>query len=446
MRFLILLLTVMTGLVAMTGHAQASGLYSRCDTIAQARSEMPLLFVSTGCTGTVQDRIYGATAAIGGGNAQSTAALLGMVKIESGCGNMRSAGSVANGCGVYTIANGTTSAEGTTQILDGTWTQIVTSTATRNQMLSKLGPCPAGTVRPGSLLDPARTHDGVIRAQFIAFHTSLCGGGGRSVTDKDYWNGMVGVSILAADAYDSAGAGRYMNNAALSSNLTALGVNSNAITRYAVHNLGPGDGAKLLGALSSNPNQSVGNFLSSTVMNNNPGIYCAGGRRPCSPVSAAQAARNMQTTMFSGTCVSNGLRANNLPITASDMPVQGGTEAVCREGPTDTRDGTMICGTSGPAAVSEMGLDKGGGLAGRDNPDALYSMDGASRPTIAKVQAGVAKLKGYAGPAIPLTARKTCPNAVADGTSKFCTDTNAASPAGGVAATATDGPLKVDSQ
>lgn len=457
MRFLTFLLAMLVGLTALNGHAQAAGLYGHCDVIETAASEMPILMIADDCTGTLQNRMYGAVAAVSDGNAQSAAAQLGMLKVETGCGTNRNNATLATCTGLYnasarSAACPNCTASGATQITNATWQEIVTSSATRRLMIDKLGGCspPAPGFTPGSLLDKDRTADGIVRNQFIAFRESLCGrGSGRpAVTDKNYWNSMVGVSILAADAYDTSVTGRYQNNAALNRTLNGLNVNTNAVIRYAGHNLGPGDGADLLNALSSNPNQSVSNFLSSTVINNNPGLYCVGGRRPCTPVSAAQAAQNMQTTMFSGSCVRTGLQNMNMPITNSDLPVAGGMEAVCREGPNDNRPGTMLCGASNAEVANEMLLGaEDGGLAGEDNANALHTYDCSScfHDNTAEGRAAIQAIPAYSGTVPPLKAQKNCQAGMADGSSTVCSAGGPVEGDAGVGATEGDGDLSVQS-
>lgn len=332
--------------LAASTQARAAGVFAECDASDAAGPYMGMFTLVNTCSGTLQDRLYNATAAVNNYNAQATRAQLGMLQLESGCGTNRSNVTSASSCGVYDVKASNSSAYGATQILSGTWQNMVTNSSTMSWVKQQLGGCGATPAAGG--LASSKTTDAVVRAQFEAFRAAACGIKStacdparqtavscKPVTNQQHWGSMVGVSVLMAKAHDLPMASYYTN-----SNVNAALANANvdafSVIQYAGHNLGSGGGPRFLDGLAANPSQPVSNLLSQCAFHCNPGLYCATGgqssstiscgsyqcKRCTSPLSASAAAGRMNNPFVKSSCVNSGLAALDGQLTGP-LPAMG---------------------------------------------------------------------------------------------------------------------------
>lgn len=300
--FVLFLLFMIAPFSAAKASPMAMGV---CEAIADAREQMPLLYVQSNCAQANREVMYGAAAAVSGYNPANTQAVLGMLQVENGCGGQAS---TATCDGRYTIRAGCSgcTAYGSAQIIRDTWIGL-TSGSNRTALINRLGGCGAQPAA-GSLSTEAGTRNGTARGQFEAFRRALCDnpGGVSSASGHQQWGGYSAVSILVANQLDGRSTVVMGNNSGAVTALNGLSINASEVGMYCTHNLGEGGCNSFMRGMSSNPNASVANTLSASVMRNNWGLYCTD--RTCSqPLSYAQAAQRMSASMRRGNCVTEGL-------------------------------------------------------------------------------------------------------------------------------------------
>jgi hypothetical protein len=341
-----------------------------CEAISAARKDMPLMFVASNCQQTLQTTMYGAAAAVNGNNAAGTAATLGMLQVETGCGTAQPSTIGCDGTyGARAQCNGCT-AYGAGQIINSTWKDLTTGSNLAT-LKKKLGGCSG--VTSGSLLDPNVTKDGIVRGQFNAFRDALCTNPSSVTNNQAYWGKMTGVSVLTASLLNGQGQGILNSNSQIGTQLNSLGVNSQGVAMYATHNLGAGGGKTFLNALAKSPNASVTTVLSAQVINNNPGLYCVGGKLPCQPLTLGGAAQRMNNSMFSGECTKEGMAALQGQLKGEPGPMQQvNPDGVIAQPGVNTQ-----IGLDNVAALLEY--EASGGPAGAMNPNACpYTASGSS--------------------------------------------------------------------
>ncbi len=260
------------------------------------------------CAETNRQNMYSAIGSLTQGNPAQTQAMLGMLQVENSCGGAQSNRASCNG--TYTVAatcSGCT-AFGAAQIIRPTWNGLV-SGESKQYLISQLGGC-GGT--GAGLTNPQTTPNGTIRGQYEIFRQSLCGQRSPAPTDQRYYGSLVGVSLLMAKAHNRP-ADALARNASISGALTSAGLDANGVSYYATHNLGAGGGRSFLTALANNPNASVTTVLSSNIIKYNPGLYCGSrirsGQTCPNPLTLQQAAQRMHNTLYSSSCMTNGLAA-----------------------------------------------------------------------------------------------------------------------------------------
>ena len=349
---LFILFLFIAGIIPFKVHAAGVYYTPSCVVAQKAGALLDMYSLVGNCSGAVQNDLVQAVKSISNGNGGTAAALGGMLSVESSCGLAPGQESATcSGCrGCYNLQSSASSASGATQFLDATYKGVVArGSSTSNAMIKELGGCGTTVDKPttGSLLDPKRTPSN-IRSQYSAFLTALCNDTAKN--NKDYYTSMPAASVLLGYAYDTSVNKNYLSNSTVQNNISATGANAPAVSQYINHNLGPGDAKDMFNALSSNPNANVSSFLSPAVINGNKALYCQNSRGPCTPVSAAQAVRNMNSTMFGKPCSKKFL---------ADIGVSGSSIAPLPGSNIGTCGVDLTCGDNGAAALAEI-LAKGG--------------------------------------------------------------------------------------
>lgn len=361
--FLAFSIVLAMGLIPQRAEAR---LYTPACVVAEAAGPALRLYsLVSQCSGAVQTNLVKAVQAVSNGNSAKAAALGGTLSVESSCGlASASETSNCNGCNAcYNLQSTRSSASGATQFIDETYydpkrgTGVVKKgTPTSNAMIQQLGGCGSSARNPtkGSLLDAQRTQSGYLVGQYEQFLKALCNDTAKN--NKDYFTSMIGPSVLLGDVYKTSFNQNYLNDVTVQSTIASTGANAYAVSLYANHNLGPGNSAKFFAALKSNPSaliSDIGLINQNNVINGNKSLYCQKATGPCTPVTLAQVAKNMNNTMFNKSCSRNFL--SSIGVSANQAPVLAGAN-------TGTCGVDLTCGISGAAALAE--IMAAGGVAG----------------------------------------------------------------------------------